>query len=251
MATKAVETTPSTEVEQWNPDEFPDHTVEEDRPSFLNANAKKGKFIASDDASERDEVEIVLLAEKPGRAYFPNKYDAQNPEPPACRSNDGIHGVGNPGNDEVQAVPNANDTWLCATCPNSVWGEDKQPPDCSELKILLVADTEFQSPAVMQLKSRSLGCWNKFKKGLDKTRKVSGRPSYAYVIRCAWEVDGDFFLPVFEIARDLSLDEAKPYAEAVKALIKGFYDQGPEFDTDGEGKKAEAPASDFGDDSPF
>jgi len=231
---------------------FPDYDFRSSKRNlapFLNFIASEGHYVSKDDGTVRDEVELVVLAEKTSRQLFPPKFKEDDKAPPACKSDDGLHATGDPNAfKDLESMPNqAGDLWLCDTCPLQNFTE-KEAPRCSEIAVLLCVDVEFQTPIVVRLKRTGLKPWFEFRTSLDKTRKVSNRATMQYVIKCSASEDAfgstKYYRPAFEVAKELSDDETVPYAEAARGLVQGFRGQDVSAESDIEAEAVEVEADD-------
>jgi len=102
------------------------------------------QFTDSDGESFKTVTGTVVLS-CIGRMFWEHAYGEGESGPPACISNDGIVGIGDPGEQ-------------CATCHLSQRGDDGREP-CQEVRRLLI-DTEEMGPVGLTLKPGSIWPWD-------------------------------------------------------------------------------------------
>lgn len=117
-----------------------------------------------------DSFEGILVAWKHNRAYWPNKYSGQG-EPPDCRSNDGIVGIGKPGG-------------ICQECSLSKWDGDIAPA-CTDQRVLFIVRENNILPLVLVLPPTSIPPMRKMMLNLTN-EKLS---HWSVVIKFALEKD--------------------------------------------------------------
>lgn len=124
-------------------DRFPRLTIDQ-----KGVDATIGSLHCKEMAQEYAEMTVVLLKEDNGRILWPAKYKSDND--PLCRSHDGIVPT-----DDIEGQKAMSAT--CKECPYGQWSKDgKTPPECKEVKDLLVMDTETFIPMWIAMKSMAM-----------------------------------------------------------------------------------------------
>lgn len=99
-------------------------------------------------------IDVVIIGANPSKSkvYYEFEYDSTKDEPPTCFSDNGI------GASSQASVPqNAEGGFLCATCPNNVWGSstsrrtNKPTKACNDRKKLAVVVCNDPAQLVYQL----------------------------------------------------------------------------------------------------
>ncbi len=172
-----------------------------------------GKWLNNLDSSiELDRLNIIILQISNFRTYFPPK--GQGNDKPLCRSNDGIKKVDETG---------VGDSF-CKTCRYSVWRKDERgatvKPPCSMgytiLGLIELSPGMFE-PGMVSFKGAAIrSCKRYF------TRMTSrGIAPFLYLTSISSESvtndKGRYFVPVFEMGRDLTREEINFAAEQFKS----------------------------------
>lgn len=97
---------------------------------------------------ERSERVIrgIIAYQTVARGYWESLFEDGGGSPPTCYSNDGVHGIGDPGTD-------------CATCKFNQWGSDRkggQGKACRELRLLFMLQEGSYLPIVVALPPTSV-----------------------------------------------------------------------------------------------
>lgn len=131
--------------------------------------AALGSLYCAETEEEFETMKMVLLKESKSRIMWPEKYDKDND--PVCRSFDGIV----PNMDDFKDVPPMADN--CEDCPYGSWitKDGKNiPPDCKEVKDLLILDHATYIPYWISFSATTLSPINKSLTGKPlKIRKMS------------------------------------------------------------------------------
>lgn len=169
------------------------------------ATAVGGKFYNSLEGDDHpyDDITCVVLDGKNSRAYYASAYDPKAAKtgslnPPDCKSNDGVQGVGTPGGD-------------CKTCPLATWGENGTPPACALSYDRLIFDFHTGQLGVMSFARTKIKAVQEFQRTI-RARNGGSIPMWAYKVKIVSERRENFFVPKFEIEGVL------PRADALKFL---------------------------------
>jgi hypothetical protein len=170
----------------------------------------EGNFRNSLDGAEFERLEgLYFIRVGKARVMFPAEY--KRGQDPLCRSDDNL--VPDP---RIENPPSDD----CATCMNSVWGEDGSPPPCNlVIRLLAIQDglpcwmdfkstqitplKKFLSALNLQAKKRRMGIWN-FKIDVDLVEKTFE--------------SGKAYLPVFSKLRFEENPEGNEMYEAYKEV---------------------------------
>lgn len=117
------------------------------------------------------ELTGVIVGAKDTRVYFPDAYDGSN-TPPACASNDGITGVGEPGG-------------KCATCPLSKFGPNGERPPCSQRKLVLLLPKDSVLPLVLNLPPSSVGELERY------FLRLSAKSKFLFQVETSFKLEKD------------------------------------------------------------
>lgn len=106
----------------------------------------------------------VVIGHKVGKAFWAREYgsDGSTGTPPDCRSDDGIHGIGNPNPDNNQDFHIAQDEfgYLCETCPNNEYGTARGGEGagkaCKDLRFMFFFSGDALLPQVIVAPPTSL-----------------------------------------------------------------------------------------------
>lgn len=109
-----------------------------DRIAFPTAGALTYNVPTEDGMEPMKFLDAIIVHQHPGRQYYPDKYDPQNPKPPQCASYDGLIGIGDPGGS-------------CTVCPFCVFG-----CGCNPYKYLYLLFPEESWPKLLVLPRTSL-----------------------------------------------------------------------------------------------
>jgi hypothetical protein len=179
--------------------------------------SKEGFFETAEGTQTERELKAIVLANRQARIYWGRSYNpGATKEPPACTSNDGFRGVGNPGG-------------LCATCPYSAFKSARNPDGsqaagqaCKELRQLLVLLPGHMIPHLLTIQPTSV-------RGFDKyiLTLASGSSSYwGAVTRFSIEIVPASGYPVarvlFSLAKRLAPEQKqllRPYHEKMRDLL--------------------------------
>lgn len=169
------------------------------------ATAVGGKFYNSLEGDDKpyDELPCVVLDGKNSRAYYASAYDpkaakAGTLNPPDCKSNDGIIGIGKPGGE-------------CASCPLAKWGDNGTPPACALSYDRLIFDFHTGQLGIMSFARTKIKAVQEFQRAI-RARNGGSIPMWAYKVKITSERRENFFVPKFEIEGVL------PKADALKFL---------------------------------
>ena len=92
----------------------------------------------------------VILRAQTARAYYPDAFSGGG-ELPACHSDDGVTGTGDPGGD-------------CGACPLNVFGSGEgDSKACAEKRLLFVLEPGTIFPVVVQVSAGSLRSWKQYR----------------------------------------------------------------------------------------
>lgn len=170
------------------------------------ANAVGGKFYNSLEGEDKayDEIHAVFLDGKNSRAYYASAYDPKSAKagtlnPPDCKSNDGIEGVGNPGG-------------KCATCPLSQWGANGAPPQCALSYDRLMFDFHTGQLGIMSFARTKIKAIQEFQRAI-RARNGGTIPMWAYKVIVRSERRENFFVPKIDIEGVLPKDEAMKFLQ--------------------------------------
>lgn len=162
----------------------------------------------------------ILIKTKSRRAYWPNPLDPDNPEPPACRSENGVTC-----SDCAEELEGIQPGQMCSKCPLSQWTKsssgDDVPPPCTlfmDMLYYLKPEGENSDPFVAQITSSPTSL-KYIRKYLNAIR-WSGKPSYAAHSRLEIGVDEKgkmswyVLKPHFQLSKPVSKEDAlaiKPF----------------------------------------
>lgn len=180
---------------------------------------KEGFFqIETAEGAETERViHGIVVATRQARIYWGRSYNpGATKEPPACTSNDGFMGVGNPGG-------------MCVACPYSQFKSARNPDGsqaagqaCKELRQLLVLLPGHMIPHLLSIQPTSVRGFDKYVQTL-----ASGRSSYwTAVTRFSIEIVPASGYPVarvlFALAKRLPPEQKqllRPYHEKMRDLL--------------------------------
>lgn len=123
------------------------------------------------DEQVEDFIDGIIVHHHLARAYWSESLDeGGGGQPPDCRSPNGKVGIGDPGG-------------KCAACPLSEWGEDQEPPECREMKLVYFVTEDDLFPLVLRVPRTSVQIFKKYL--LRAARK--GVPYWGVVTRFGLE----------------------------------------------------------------
>ena len=116
----------------------------------------KGGGVSIPDVDGQIGLVVTPIVDQTSRTYWANLSDPK----PACKSLDGVTGVGNPGG-------------RCATCKLSQWNGDERPKCNQEINVLVLNHSDGTA-FVLRIGRSGLKPWGNFKALVDRI-KVGGR----------------------------------------------------------------------------
>ena len=163
----------------------------------------------------------VILHAQIMRVYYPGEYKGGG-EPPACSSDDGKNGIGDPGG-------------VCAQCPFDQWGSGEgNSKACSEKRMVYLLEPNTIIPMVVQVSAGSLGNWKAYLTSMANDGGYK-RWTSELSIETASGAYGPYprvaFRPGSRLT-DKARDDVKAYGEKMAPLLSRA--QKPVYQSEGE-----------------
>lgn len=178
-------------------------------------------------------LHVIIMANRQARLYWGRNYNpGQTKEPPACTSNDGFTGVGDPGGP-------------CMRCPYSKFKTARNPDGsqgagqaCKELRQLLVLLPGHMMPHLLNISPTSVKTFDKYTMTVG-----SGGANYWNVItKLAIDVTPSSGYPtahvLFTLKQRLTPEQKKllrPYHEKMRELLTPMTVDASAYEMTGEG----------------
>lgn len=164
------------------------------------------------------DVTGVIIGKKRVRAYFDKPFDGSS-EPPACSSNDGEIGIGDPCNSGMAGRHS------CETCPMNQWGTDPNPQGsgkgkaCSEKLMLFILRKDELLPTVLVVPPTSLKPLRKY------MLRLSGKGKAFYTVETTFSLaktKNATGIAYSEVVPTMSRELSPQEAEVMKTYYTGF-----------------------------
>lgn len=181
---------------------------------------------------EVKEIEAVVLKVAPVRLYWKQGFDEAGGEgtPPDCRSDDLIHGHGDPGGE-------------CASCPMNQWPEDgsRKAKPCSERRIIYVLPPTSLLPYALSCPVKSIGNWKSYCLALSSAGVSVYKTTTVISLKKEKNNNGISY-------SQLSFRQGRPLTPEQTAMVKAYRDSfsGVLQGAPANGGNGGAPAPDFG-----
>lgn len=160
----------------------------------------------------------VVIHHQPSRSWWDNSYEDDPGQPPDCRSDDSVHGIG----EQANSVEGR----LCSNCPLSLFGSDPKGSGgqaCKQFRSLYVMRQDDFLPIVVRVPPSSLKSWKQ-----HVSKLLSSRLSVTRVItELSLVVDKnkkgvEFSRIEFELAGVLDSQKSAAFVEASRAMRSLF-----------------------------
>lgn len=159
------------------------------------------------------ELEVVLLAYPPSRAWWEVSIEEGGGGVPDCRSHDML--VPDPSSPNRQSA-------TCAACPHSKWGENSERPSCAESVNVVAFDVTGDRFVWLRFAGTGLKPFKDYISYLESRRLVS----FAVTTKVTLEENSrdalKWLTPKFAMGRRLTVDEVRPMREVAKAAMEAW-----------------------------
>lgn len=218
-----------------------------------------GKFYNSLEGVDKpyDELEAVFINGKNSRAYYAGQYDAkkvkaEGANPPDCKSNDGLVGLGLFGIDNPARDKTVNPTGKCGDCKMAQWsgkGRDADPPPCALSYDRLIWDAHTGQVGIMSFAKSKIKAITEFQRAIQ-ARNGGMLPMWAYKVRMYSEAKDNFFVPKIQILGVMKREDALKFkqlkdesdAAFMRTLNQSEVTVSSVVETDDDGDSTEAAA---------
>lgn len=167
------------------------------------------------------ELEVVLLAYPPSRAWWEVSIEDGGGGTPDCRSHDMI--VPDPTSPNRQAP-------TCAACPHSKWGDNRERPACAESVNVVAYETPYERNGVaggdrfvwLRFAGTGLKPFKDYISYLESRRMVS----FAVTTKVTLEENSRdalrWLTPKFAMGERLTPDQVRPMRDVAKAAMEAW-----------------------------
>ncbi len=156
------------------------------------------------------EISGVIVHQQIMRGYFESNIAAKG-TPPACYSNDGVWGLGEPGGE-------------CAKCPLNQFGPNREAKACKEKKALFIVRKDDPMPLLLRVPPGSLGALRSYMAGLaTQSRRAFYTVETRIGLEKATSGQGIAFSKVsFSKVRDLDPNEAAYIKDVMRPRVQAL-----------------------------
>ena len=147
----------------------------------------KGNNIEVKDVEGHAGLVLTPVCDQSSRTYWRSLTDTK----PACKSIDGINGVGDPGG-------------KCAACPHAQWKPNGDRPECNSEINVLVYDHGMRGAYVLRLGRSGLKPWNNFKAMVNRIKQ----PLHSFMVNVTTKYETEpspYFVPMFLLGKQIDL----------------------------------------------
>ena len=168
-----------------------------------------------------NELEIVLLAYPPARAWWSVSLDDGGGGAPDCRSHDMI--APDPTSPMRQAA-------TCAACPHSKWGDNRERPECAESVNVVAYDVGGDRFVWLRFAGTGLKPFKDYISYLESRRFVSFAVSTKVTLEKKEDGAKQWLVPKFAMGQALTPEQVRPMREVAKAAMEAWREVAAEMD---------------------